>query len=68
MKTKQILLTSLATIMLSLCMVCCSPTTTQEVVSRAEALDDSAWEASKWISAVDAQVIEKRINERAADG
>ena len=38
---------------------------------RTQALDDSLWDCSEWISAADAPVVEGRIasgNERAADG
>ncbi|MBR2352501.1 MAG: family 78 glycoside hydrolase catalytic domain [Alistipes sp.] len=37
------------------------------VGKRIEALDDTAWGCSQWISAVDAPIVEKREN-RAADG
>lgn len=47
---------------------CCS----ESSVQRADALPDSAWEVSKWISAADAPVVSGRIgdtdNNRAADG
>ncbi len=48
----------------------CSPEATM-AGKRAEALDASAWNESKWISAADAPVVRGRIqgnNERAADG
>ena len=46
----------------------CATQPATEVGTRAEALDASAWEASTWISAVDAPVITERKNDRAADG
>ena len=35
---------------------------------RIDALDDAAWECSKWISVVDAPVVTKKGARRAADG
>ena len=68
MKLKFSFLTSLATTIVAFFLVCCSSNTTTECSKRTEALDASAWEVSKWISAVDAPVIEKRTDDRAADG
>ena len=49
---------------------CCRPSSA--VGTRADALDDSAWECSQWISVSDAPVVEGKIgtnrNNRAADG
>ncbi len=48
----------------------CSTEQVSDADLRAEALDASAWEASKWISAADAPVVTEKINDnsRAADG
>ena len=49
----------------------CSTTPAGEVGTKIPALDDSAWNASKWISVADAPVITGKIengNRRAADG
>ncbi len=49
----------------------CTSSTSSEVGKRVDALDDSLWEKSEWISVVDAPVITGSItweNERAADG
>ena len=46
----------------------CATQPASEVGTRAEALDASAWEASTWISAVDAPVVTERKGDRAADG
>ena len=40
----------------------------ERVGKRVDALDDSAWECSKWISVVDAPVVTKKGAKRAADG
>lgn len=49
--------------------VCCAPAAT-EFGQRTDALDDSAWKASEWISVVDAPVVTGTIHDgsRAADG
>jgi alpha-L-rhamnosidase len=48
---------------------CSSPGETATVVGqKTDALDASAWNASKWISAVDAQVVHGTNDGRAADG
>ena len=52
-------------------MVSCSTATRTEAGVRTNALDDSAWQHSEWISAADAPVVNGTItetNERAADG
>ena len=49
----------------------CTSSTSSEAGKRVDALDDSLWEKSEWISVVDAPVITGSItweNERAADG
>lgn len=51
--------------------VSCTSAHSSEVGKRVDALDNSAWEKSQWISVVDAPVITGEINgdnERAADG
>lgn len=50
-------------------MVGCAPEAATEVGTRTDALDNSVWDASKWISAADAPVIKGRPEgDRAADG
>ena len=66
MKTRFRILASVAAMTMFLASCATQPAT--EVGTRAEALDASAWEASTWISAVDAPVITERKNDRAADG
>ncbi len=46
----------------------CTTTMPQSVGKRAEALDHSAWQCSKWISAADAPVVTEKGAKRAADG
>ena len=50
----------------------CSPKTVSNSNERIDALDDSAWEVSQWISVKDAPVVTGKINDhengRAADG
>ena len=50
----------------------CNCTKTQTVGNRTDALDDSCWECSEWISAADAPVVEGVVrtneNNRSADG
>ncbi len=43
-------------------------TNSSTVGTRADALDATAWNASKWISVVDAPVVKGQNNQRAADG
>ncbi len=43
-------------------------TTIERVGVRTEALDDAAWQSSKWISVVDAPVVTEKNAKRAADG
>ena len=59
--TKSIIATAL------LLAVGCS-TTIERVGVRTEALDDAAWQSSKWISVVDAPVVTEKNAKRAADG
>ena len=59
--TKSIIATAL------LLAVGCS-TTIERVGVRTEALDDAAWQNSKWISVVDAPVVTEKNAKRAADG
>lgn len=66
MKRKS-LLKSLALAVVLLLVTACS-TTVERVGKRADALDDAAWQSSKWISVVDAPVVTKRDSKRAADG
>ncbi|MCI2107940.1 MAG: glycoside hydrolase family 78 protein [Bacteroidales bacterium] len=55
--------------MLLVSTACSSPGETATVVGqKTDALDASAWNASKWISAVDAQVVHGTNDGRAADG
>lgn len=68
MKSKFYFFSSIATIIVVFFLGSCSPKAPSEFGVRTEALDVSVWKNSKWISVVDAPVIEKRINERAADG
>ncbi|MCM1502029.1 MAG: glycoside hydrolase family 78 protein [Bacteroidales bacterium] len=51
-------------------MVSCSTQTDTVTGQRTDALDDSAWEVSSWISAPDAPVVEGTVHDgtRAADG
>ena len=46
----------------------CAAKPATEVGKKVDALDASAWGASKWISAVDAPVVKERKGDRAADG
>ena len=46
----------------------CGSKSASSVGSLVDALDDSAWEASRWISVVDAPIISDNNIERAADG
>ena len=63
---------SLAMIAIALLFSACGQNPATEVGVRTDALDASAWEASQWISAVDAPVITGKTgdmkNNRAADG
>ena len=62
----RILLTA---VLSSLLLIGCCNQGEEYVGKRVEALDNSAWEVSKWISVVDAPVVPKILNVvRAADG
>ena len=66
MKIKGLLSAVVALIVSLVVATSCSP---KPLYERVDALDDSAWEVSKWISAVDAEVIPDTIrSRRAADG
>ena len=67
MKNRFSLLTHSALIALLLSVAGCSSPTT-EVGTRIDALDNSAWQVSKWISVVDAPVATNAGNGRSADG
>ena len=68
MKTRFSLLTSLAAMAVAVLMMGCATKPAAEVGKKVDALDASAWGASKWISAVDAPVVKERQGDRAADG
>ena len=63
---------NLAIVAISLLLASCGTQPATEYGTRADALDASAWEASQWISAVDAPVVTGQTgdmqNNRAADG
>ena len=66
MKIKGLLSAVVALVVSLVVATSCSP---KPLYERVDALDDSAWEVSKWISAVDAEVIPDTIrSRRAADG
>lgn len=68
MKTKFTFLTTLAAAMLTLIVVGCSTNAAPEVGTKVDALDNSAWDASKWISVAGDSASKGRDNNRAADG
>ena len=68
MKTRFSLLTSLAAMAVAVLMMGCATKPAAEVGKKVDALDASAWGASKWISAADAPVVKERQGDRAADG
>ena len=68
MKANRILVTALGMAAVILLAASCGKKEPAKVGTRASALDDSAWDVSMWISAADAPVIEKREDDRAADG
>ena len=68
MKTKSHLLTSIATLLVAILFASCTAKTTAPVGVKTDALDASAWSASKWISAADAPVVTGKNSQRAADG
>ncbi|MBQ3147881.1 MAG: family 78 glycoside hydrolase catalytic domain [Alistipes sp.] len=68
MKKKLHLLTNLAMAIAASIMISCSTNQSAQVGTRIEALDNAAWDVSKWISAKDAIVITDYNDGRAADG
>ena len=67
MKTKFTRLSYFVAMVAAILMVgCCDKASF--VGQKTDALDATAWQASKWISAVDAPVLEKWNHDRAADG
>ncbi len=71
MKAMRFFLMSSAVAVMTFMAASCSTTPVGEVGTKIPALDDSAWNASKWISVADAPVITGKIengNRRAADG
>ena len=67
MKTKFRILASVAA-MATMLFASCATQPATEVGTRTDALDASAWDASTWISAVNAPVVTERVGDRAADG
>lgn len=68
MKTNLSLSLGIALAMIAICLTACSHRKCANVGTRVDALDDAAWDASKWISAVDAPIITDHYIERAPDG
>ncbi|MBQ5980030.1 MAG: family 78 glycoside hydrolase catalytic domain [Bacteroidales bacterium] len=71
MKAMRFFLMSSAVAVMTFMAASCSTTPVGEVGTKIPALDDSAWNASTWISVADAPVITGKIengNRRAADG
>ena len=68
MKTNRSLSLALALAMIAICFAACSNTKCANVGTRVDALDDAAWDASKWISAADAPIITDHHIDRAPDG
>lgn len=68
MKRKFRILTSVAIAAVALFFASCATQTATEVGTKTDALDASAWDASKWISAADAIVLTDQNKGRAADG
>ena len=66
MKLTSILKSSIIATALLLVASCTS--SVERVGVRTDALDDTAWQSSKWISVVDAPVVTKKGARRAADG
>lgn len=60
-------LSNLAVVAMAAILVGCG-TGANYVGEKTTALEDAAWQSSKWISAVDAPVVKERKNDRAADG
>ena len=68
MKLKSILINTCVVALSAMMAVGCSCGTAQSVGQKCSALDASAWNEAEWLSAVDAPVLEKWNNDRAADG
>lgn len=72
MKANSHHITCLAMAFLCLILSNCGVESTKHVGTRTEALDNSAWDASQWISVADAPIVTGSINDiengRAADG
>ena len=68
MKKTFSVLTGLAMAMVLVILSGCGAKDASEVGQRIDALDDSAWDPSIWLSVVDAPIITDNNIERAADG
>ena len=69
MKTKFSFLANLAVVAIAAFMVGCGTAESASPVGhKTDALDASAWDSAKWISAANAPVLTDRKNDRAADG
>lgn len=68
MKTNRSLSLGIALAMIAICLTACSNRKCASVGTRVDALDDAAWNASKWISVVDAPIITDHHIDRAPDG
>ena len=68
MKKTMCILKGLAVAIILVAFCGCGAKSASEVGTLIDALDNSAWEASKWISVVDAPIISDYNIERAADG
>ncbi|MBR4994540.1 MAG: family 78 glycoside hydrolase catalytic domain [Alistipes sp.] len=70
MKKNLTILSTLAVAFVALLLTGCCANSETEVGTKTDALDNSAWEKSIWISAVDAPVVKDRgaTQNRAADG
>ncbi len=68
MKSKLSLFSLAAILFLAAAAIGCAPKQACVAGIRTDALDGSAWNASTWISAADAQVATENEHDRAADG
>ena len=71
MKTRLTFISGIIALLGTLSVSSCVRTDLSHGGTRTDALDDSVWESSVWISAADAEVVQGRINNdnwRAADG
>ena len=71
MKTRLTFISGIIALLGTLSVSSCVKADMTQGGTRTDALDDSAWESSVWISAADAEVVQGRINNdnwRAADG